>query len=273
MDTTQWIKGALIGSGRFGDVYLGMDGGNGLLMAVRQVELPITAADDEQRNRRQMLLQACEREVALLKTLEHEHIVQYLYSSQDAQHANFFFEYIPGGAANSLLGRYGAFEEHLAKNFGRQILHGLVYLHDRGIVHGGLRCAHILVDNRGTVKLCALREPEAVDLTNPIESIFWTAPEVIQGAQQWTIKSDIWSLGCTLVEMLSAGSPYPQLTPLQFVSEIETARPSIPADLSSYAEEFLRQTFKLYSERPSAAELLEHPWMRASARQASNGTV
>jgi mitogen-activated protein kinase kinase kinase len=73
----KWIKGALIGAGSFGKVYLGMDATNGLLMAVKQVEVP-TAASDE---RRKTMTDALEREIELLKDLQHANIVQYLCAS------------------------------------------------------------------------------------------------------------------------------------------------------------------------------------------------
>jgi serine/threonine protein kinase len=72
----KWIKGALIGSGSFGSVYLGMDKVTGLLMAVKQVELPTGSSQNEERKK--SMLTALEREIELLKTLQHENIVQYL---------------------------------------------------------------------------------------------------------------------------------------------------------------------------------------------------
>lgn len=72
--TIKWIRGALIGSGSFGNVYLGMDSQRGLLMAVKQVELNGSASDE----RKKSMLSALEREIDLLKTLQHENIVQYL---------------------------------------------------------------------------------------------------------------------------------------------------------------------------------------------------
>ncbi|KAJ6598190.1 kinase-like domain-containing protein [Mycena vulgaris] len=223
---------------------------DGLLVAVRQVELPTavtegeTAADEEARGRRRILLRillrTCERDVAMLKSLEHEHILKDLGSSRNAKHANFFFEY-----------EIWSFDAPLAKSFVRQILHGLSYLHDRGIVHGGFQCAHIFVNNVGGIKLCEPHEPEAIDPTNPSNFIFWTAPEIIRGTQEWTTKADSWSLGCTVVEMLSADHSYPQLTAAQLVSEIGTVRPTIPSDLPSDVEDFLRQTFEVDSVGPS----------------------
>lgn len=70
----KWIRGALIGKGSFGQVYLGMDAMNGLLMAVKQVPLPTgsgTKADLEK-------FSALEREIDFLKDLQHDNIVQYL---------------------------------------------------------------------------------------------------------------------------------------------------------------------------------------------------
>ena len=72
----KWIKGALIGSGSFGSVYLGMDAQHGLLMAVKQVALPKGNSANEERKK--SMLSALEREIALLKELQHEYIVQYL---------------------------------------------------------------------------------------------------------------------------------------------------------------------------------------------------
>jgi mitogen-activated protein kinase kinase kinase len=76
---TKWIKGALIGAGSFGKVYLGMDASTGLLMAVKQVELPTGSAPNQERKK--SMLSALEREIELLKDLQHENIVQYLCGS------------------------------------------------------------------------------------------------------------------------------------------------------------------------------------------------
>ena len=73
--TIKWIKGALIGAGSFGKVYLGMDAASGLLMAVKQVELPTGSAPNEERKK--SMLSALEREIELLRDLQHENIVQY----------------------------------------------------------------------------------------------------------------------------------------------------------------------------------------------------
>ena len=53
----------------------------------------------------------------------------------------------------ALLSNYGAFEEPLVKNFVRQILEGLNYLHERDIIHRDIKGANILVDNKGGIKI------------------------------------------------------------------------------------------------------------------------
>ncbi len=68
--TLKWIKGALIGAGSFGSVYLGMNPTSGSLMAVKQVELPTGHSHNEERKK--SMLDALEREIELLKVLQHE---------------------------------------------------------------------------------------------------------------------------------------------------------------------------------------------------------
>lgn len=147
----KWIKGALIGSGSFGQVFLAMNAMNGTLMAVKQVEIPTDDSSNEARKR--SMVDALEREIDFLKGLQHPNIVEYLDSSSDAQHLNIFLEYVPGGSVAALLRNYGAFEEPLVKTFCKQILQGLNYLHERDIVHRDIKGANILVDNKGSIKI------------------------------------------------------------------------------------------------------------------------
>ncbi|KAG1756726.1 Pkinase-domain-containing protein [Suillus paluster] len=266
----KWIKGALIGAGSFGKVYLGMDAVNGLLMAVKQVELPRGSAPNEERKKN--MLSALEREIDLLKDLSHPNIVQYLYSSVDDDFLNIFLEYVPGGSVTALLRSYGAFEEPLVKNFVRQILQGLNYLHERDIIHRDIKGANILVDNKGGIKISDFGISKKVDgnlltgkrMNRPSlqGSAFWMAPEVVKQTAH-TSAADIWSVGCLVVEMLTGEHPWAQLTQMQAIFKIgQSAKPAIPSDISSEAQDFLTKTFDInHSARPSAGGLLQHSWL------------
>ncbi|KDQ60791.1 hypothetical protein JAAARDRAFT_31768 [Jaapia argillacea MUCL 33604] len=274
----KWIKGALIGAGSFGKVYLGMDSGSGLLMAVKQVELPKGTAPNEERKK--SMLTALEREIELLKTLQHENIVQYLDSSTDDEFLNIFLEYVPGGSVTALLRNYGAFEEPLVKNFVRQILQGLNYLHEREIVHRDIKGANILVDNKGGIKISDFGISKKVEdnllggnrahRPSLQGSVFWMAPEVVKQTAH-TVKADIWSVGCLIVEMLTGEHPYPLLTQMQAIFKIgSSAKPTIPPDISMEAEDFLTKTFETNHEaRPTAGQLLDHPWIAQKSHNAN----
>ncbi len=276
----KWHKGALIGAGSFGNVFLGMNAKTGLLMAVKQVELP--SGDSHLDQRKKGMLDALESEIKLLKTLEHENIVQYLDSFADGSHLNIFLEYVPGGSIVALLRNYGAFEEPLVRNFVRQILKGLSFLHDRGIMHRDIKGANILVDNKGGIKISDFGiskkvESDLVLATNKAAgagggggaprpslqgSVFWMAPEVVKQTS-YTIKADIWSLGCLVVEMISGTHPWAELNQMQALFQIGMGRkPSLPDEISLECRDFLEKTFELdYNARPSAEELLEHAFM------------
>lgn len=71
----------------------------------------------------------------------------------DDKYLNIFLEYVPGGSVVTLLRNYGAFEEALVRNWVKQILTGLAYLHGRDIIHRDIKGANILVDNKGGIKI------------------------------------------------------------------------------------------------------------------------
>ena len=98
-------------------------------------------------------MNALQREIGLLKDLDHENIVRYLGSQLDDDFLNIFLEYVPGGSVAAMLANYGPFEEPLVRSYVRQILQGLDYLHEREIIHRDIKGGNILVDNNGVIKI------------------------------------------------------------------------------------------------------------------------
>ena len=89
----------------------------------------------------------------MLKQLSHQNIVQY-YGSELADEAlSIYLEYVSGGSIHKLLREYGPFKEPVIRNYTRQILSGLAYLHGRNTVHRDIKGANILVGPNGEVKL------------------------------------------------------------------------------------------------------------------------
>lgn len=82
-----------------------------------------------------MQLKSFKQEVAVMKNLRHENIVQYLGTMEEGNELNIFLEYVPGGSIAFILSKFGSFSEPLVKRYTRQILSGLEYLHSHHIIH------------------------------------------------------------------------------------------------------------------------------------------
>lgn len=270
-DDNKWMKGALIGQGSFGSVYLALHAVTGELLAVKQVEAPSPGANSPNDNRKKSMIEALKREISLLRDLRHPNIVQYLGCSSSTEHLNIFLEYVPGGSVQTMLNSYGALPEPLVRSFVRQILTGLSYLHNRDIIHRDIKGANILVDNKGTIKISDFGISKKLEATNILSgannnknrpslqgSVFWMAPEVVKQTS-YTRKADIWSLGCLVVEMMTGSHPFPDCSQLQAIFKIGggKASPTIPDHASEEAKTFLAQTFEMdYNLRPSADDLM-----------------
>eukprot|EP00210_Caulerpa_lentillifera_P000036 g35.t1 len=265
----QWTKGELIGSGAFGKVYLGFNQDTGHLLAIKQVQMPDVEYCKEQVTEH---IKALELEVDVLRRFTHMNIVRYLGIEHKETALNIFLEYAAGGSVASLLSKFGAFKEPLIRSFTRQILKGLEYLHQQKIAHRDIKGGNILVDHQGVVKLAdfgaSKRIENLVTLNSGLNSLKgtpnWMAPEVIKQTGHGR-QADIWSVGCTVIEMATGKPPWSEVAnnlTVMFHIASSKGTPPIPEQFSHEARDFLKLCFtRNPKERPNASRLLLHPFV------------
>ncbi|CAH1249904.1 MAP3K2 [Branchiostoma lanceolatum] len=261
---TNWRQGKLLGQGAFGQVYLCYDADTGRELALKQVHL------DPKNVEASKEVKALECEIQLLKNLQHERIVQYYGCIQDENRLCIFMEYMPGGSVKDQIRQYGALTENVTRKYTRQILEGILYLHSNMIVHRDIKGANILRDSSGNVKLGdfgASKRIQTICSATGMRTVtgtpYWMSPEVING-EGYGRKADIWSIGCTVVEMLTEKPPWFDYEPMAAIFKIATQPtiPKLPAGVSDCAHDFLRIIFqKDHRQRASAQELLEHSFV------------
>ncbi|KAL3692907.1 hypothetical protein R1sor_006558 [Riccia sorocarpa] len=260
---TRWQKGKLLGSGTFGNVYVGFNSDIGSFCAMKEVLL---VSDD---SKSKESVKQLGQEIALLSKLRHQNIVQYIGTEALEDRLLIYLEYVSGGSIHKLLQDYGQFKEPVIRSFTRQILCGLAYLHNMNTVHRDIKGANILVDTQGNVKLADFGMAKHITAQSfPLSfkgSPYWMAPEVIKHTNGYDLAVDIWSLGCTVLEMATAKPPWSQYEGVAAMFKIGNSKelPAIPDTLSPEGKDFVRQCLQRNpAERPTAQELLDHPFVR-----------
>ncbi|KAK6073529.1 hypothetical protein SCUP515_06864 [Seiridium cupressi] len=250
--------GESLGKGAFGAVYKAIHWGTGEAVAVKQIKLSNLPKSE---------LRMIEAEIDLLKNLHHDNIVKYIGFVKSVDCLNIILEYCENGSLHSICKAYGKFPENLVGVYMTQVLQGLQYLHDQGVIHRDIKGANILTTKDGKVKLADFGVSTST-LSGPdkenqvVGTPYWMAPEIIElsGA---TPASDIWSLGCTVIELLQGKPPYHHLQAMPALFAIvNDDHPPLPEGVSSAARDFLIQCFqKDPNLRVSARKLLKHNWI------------
>lgn len=253
--------GDCLGKGAFGSVFRALNMGTGETVAVKQVKL----ADLPKSELRVITL-----EIDLLKNLDHPNIVKYRGFVKSAESLNIILEYCENGSLHSISKNFGKFPENLVGIYMSQVLHGLLYLHEQGVIHRDIKGANILTTKQGLVKLAdfgVATRTTTFHESSVVGTPYWMAPEVIElsGA---TTASDIWSLGCTVIELLDGKPPYHKMQPMHALFRIvNDDHPPLPEGASPIVRDFLMQCFqKDPNLRVSARKLLKHPWIVNSKR-------
>ena len=261
-----WKRGSLIGRGAFGAVYESVDL-NGNVLAAKVLEFCERPPE----------LTTYKEEIDTLRRLNHPNLIKYYGCTEERNTLHIIMELAPGGSLNQLIERYGRLSVQHIRNYTKQVLLGLRYLHGSGIVHRDIKSANVLIGKRGVVKLADFGVGKAVEdamawsksgrNNHYIGSPAWLGPEVIEQPDLLPPqKSDIWGLGCCIIEMLGS-TPWrgaPVTTPFSLLHHIvacKEAPSGVPDDVDPVINSLLNQTFqRVLCSRPSATSLLLHPF-------------
>lgn len=262
----RWRLGLLIGNGVYSKVFRAVNTETGCVFAVKTIDLP---------NGNEVLARRVEElaeEVKHWQAFQHPHLLSVFGCEYSARHFHIHLEYVPNGSVKSFMLQFGPLAGSVLKQACHGSVAGLNYLHTREppVVHGNLKGANVLVA-AGAFRV-KLTDFGCMPLTlgRPLHifasSLPWMAPEVVQGRCGDGRKADIWSVGCLLVEMGTAASPWGDGTSLDaLLLVLRSGRaahtqcsPPIPAVLPAEAQHFAGSCLRPPAERPSASELLEH---------------
>ncbi|CAA6665308.1 unnamed protein product [Spirodela intermedia] len=228
----KYMLGDEIGKGAYGRVYKGLDLENGDFVAIKQVSLENIPQED---------LNIIMLEIDLLKNLNHKNIVKYLGSSKTKTHLHIILEYVENGSLANIIkpNKFGPFPESLVAVYISQVLEGLVYLHEQGVIHRDIKGANILTTKEGLVKLADF------GVATKLNEADLNTHSVVIEMSGVCAASDIWSVGCTVIELLTCDK-----------------HPPLPDGLTPAITDFLLQCFK----KTRCKDIIVSPWIQNTRR-------
>ncbi len=207
------------------------------------------------------------QEIELTAKMDHPNIVTIYDFDQVDGHYYIVMPLMRGGSLKGQIETHGSLSPSRARMFLEQIASGLSYAHQRGIIHRNLEPSNILIDENGTVRVAnfgfanASRYQQSVALGsmgNGIGSVAYMAPEIWEGKEA-TELSDIYSLGCIAVEILTGKRLFDGDSTAQIVKEHIVDGPQLPENMpEAWRKLILTCLAKNTAQRyPSANAVLE----------------
>ena len=225
-----YLKGDLIGEGRFGKVYPG-------LCTINAEIVTLKVYDKIPEEKKKLILKNRQQ----IYKLEHPNIVKTVVLYEEKDQLNAVFDCSSLNSVQELLKEYGTFDESVIQKYSRQLLQGLKYLHEQNIYHKNFTPKNILVDAEGTIKIsdCFIdsiilgsakeiydnllsSSNDNINYYIPpffIQSIFYFGESItfkigenndnnnIKIFEEWQA-FDLWYMGCFLIEISSGKKPW-----------------------------------------------------------------
>ena len=197
----------VLGEGGMGVVYLAKDENLEVLMAIKLLHRQYTS--------KEKLIERFKNEARMMSTLVHSNIVQFRQFITLPEGLALVMEFVDGRGLDLVIGEEtGPIPWEKALPMFKQVLEGVGYAHSKKIVHRDIKPSNIIVTGTGEVKVTDFGIAKAAGQSSltktgmQMGTLYYESPEQIRGAKNVDERSDIYSLGMTLYEMLAGRLPF-----------------------------------------------------------------
>ncbi|KAJ5075065.1 wnk kinase isoform m [Anaeramoeba ignava] len=250
----------IIGKGAFKTVFYGINLEQGNEIAWNEIDLGRISEQDYKK---------LKKEIEILKIIKNSQIIRLLGYWLDSNNEKLIFitEMMQSGSLRNYIDKFKQISVRAIKKFSYQILQGIDYLHslDPPIIHRDIKCDNIFFNGSdGSIKIGDLGESTILN-NGYAKSVIGTpqfmAPELYD--EKYTEKVDIYAFGMSVLEMATGDYPYCECeNPAQIFKKVTSGIP--PKSLNKIANQEIQDFVKLCllpeNERPSANQLLNHPF-------------
>lgn len=197
-----------VGSGSFSTIYKGYRTSDHHVVAIKKVHRVVNK-------------QYFRNEVELMKTLSHPNIVRFYDVLQNNNHVYMIMEYCNGGDLSRYIQKQ---TNKYDQRYFHQIILAFEYLHSKGIIHRDIKPQNILI-HQHVVKVSDFGFAKSMETTEDLHSTFcgsplYMSPEILK-RQSYSMRSDLWSLGVLLYELITKEHPYMVQSAHQLMALVE----------------------------------------------------
>ncbi|KAM3938862.1 inactive serine/threonine-protein kinase PLK5 [Leptodactylus fuscus] len=255
---TLYKRGKLLGKGAFGRCYKCTDVSSRQVFAVKMI--PHT---------RKIVIQqrgGVEKEIELHSQLKHRNIVRFYHHFHDHKYMYLVMEYCRHKSLAHILRVRKLLTEPEVRYYMKQILQGVQFLHQQGIIHRDLKLSNFFIAKNMVVKIGDLGLATTVEQCEKIPGIIcgtpnYLSPEVL-AKNGHSFKSDIWALGCIMYTMLSGYSPFRARSQKEMYYFIREGFFPVPSYISLSGRRLIISLLaSCPSSRPCIEDILTHDFI------------
>jgi len=260
--------GKTLGTGNFSKVKLGTDE-KGQEWAVKII--------DKAQLAKEHMEEQLKREIAVMKVLKHENIVQMREVLQTANHIYLVLELITGGELFDRIVAAKRFDEPTARRFFQQLVMGTFYCHQQGIAHRDLKPENLLLDANDNLKisdfgLSNLQRGGPQGSNTLLQTVCGTpnyvAPEVLKEKGYNGMMADVWSCGVILFVMLAGYLPFDDPNMNHLFNKIERGDFRMAKNFTEPAKDLIGKMMTVDPvQRYNLDQVVAHPWFQVGFDQ------
>ncbi|XP_040918525.1 serine/threonine-protein kinase BRSK2 isoform X5 [Toxotes jaculatrix] len=218
------------------------------------------------------VLMKVEREIAILKLIEHPHVLKLHDVYENNKYLYLVLEHVSGGELFDYLVKKGRLTPKEARKFFRQIISALDFCHSHSICHRDLKPENLLLDEKNNIRIAdfgmaSLQVGDSL-LETSCGSPHYACPEVIRGEKYDGRRADVWSCGVILFALLVGALPFDHDNLRQLLEKVKSGVFHMPHFIPPDCQALLKGMIEVNPDKRLTLEAIQkHPWYQGGRNE------